>query len=151
MAFYHLHRPEDEGDLGETIAANLLKQKGYTIMDQNLKVNAKEIDIIAANDQYIVFCEVKTRTSLFARNPEQNVDKEKQRNMVFAANAYIKCHHEMRMPRFDIIGILLDPTTKEVIELNHIEDAFYPPQKTVHASTYSGQRKWHTKANWKKR
>jgi len=151
MAFYHLHRPDDEGDLGESIAANLLKQKGYTIIDQNLKVNAKEIDIIAGNDEWIVFCEVKARTSTFARHPEENVDREKQRNMVFAANAYIKAHKENRKPRFDIIGILLHPETKEVIELTHIEDAFMPAQRTIHANTYSGQRRWHSKANWKKR
>jgi len=151
MAFFHLHRPDDEGDLGETIAANLLKQKGYTIVDQNLKVGPKEIDIIATNDEWIVFCEVKARTSTFARHPEENVDKEKQRNMVFAANAYIKYTHETRKPRFDIIGVLLHPETNEVLELNHIEDAFYPMQRTIHASSYSGQRRWHSKANWKQR
>jgi len=151
MAFFHLHRPDDEGDLGETIAANLLRQKGYTIIDQNLKVGPKEIDIIAGNDEWIVFCEVKARTSTFARHPEENVDREKQRNMVFAANAYIKVHKEERKPRFDIIGVLLHPETNEVLELNHIEDAFMPQQRTIHAKTYSGERKWHTKATWKKR
>lgn len=151
MAIFHLHRPDDKGDLGENIATNLLRQKGYAILDRNLKVNAKEIDIIAANKEYIVFCEVKARTSTFARHPEQNVDAEKKRNMVFAANAYIKINHEMRKPRFDIIGILLHPETGEVLELNHIEDAFYPQQRVIHSGTYSGQRRWHTKSAWKQR
>ncbi|MCQ2348469.1 MAG: YraN family protein [Paludibacteraceae bacterium] len=149
MAIFHLHRPNDEGNLGETIAANLLRQKGFTIVEQNLKVNAKEIDIIATNDEYIVFCEVKTRTSTFAGYPEESVTKEKQRNIVYAANAYLKIHHENRKPRFDIIGILLDPQTKQIQELNHIEDAFFPPQRTIHANSYSGQYRWHNKAYWK--
>lgn len=151
MAFYHLHRPDDKGKLGETIAANLLIQKGYTIIDRNLKVNAKEIDIIAGNDEWIVFCEVKTRTSVYGKYPEEYVNKEKRRNMVFAANAYIKAHKENRKPRFDIIGILLDSETNEIIEFNHIEDAFMPEQRTIHANTYSGLYRWHSKANWKRR
>lgn len=144
MALFHLHRPDDTGNLGEQIAINLLKQKGYTIIDQNVKVNAKEIDIIAANKEYIVFCEVKTRTSTFNGYPEQAVDEEKKRNIIFAANIYIKCHHEERKPRFDVIGILLDSKTKEVIELNHIEDAFFPQQRTAHCNSLSGRYKWHT-------
>lgn len=144
MALFHLHRPDDTGNLGEQIAVNLLQQKGYTIIDQNVKVNAKEIDIIAANEEFIVFCEVKTRTSTFNGYPEQAVDEEKKRNITFAANIYIKCHHEERKPRFDVIGILLDPKTKEVIELNHIEDAFFPQQRTVHRNSLSGRYKWHT-------
>lgn len=151
MAFFHLHRQEDEGDLGESIAANLLRQKGYTIVEQNLKVNAKEIDIIATNDEYVVFCEVKTRTSTFGGHPEQFVNKEKQKNMVIAANAYIKHVGEKRTPRFDVIGVLLDPQTGDIHELNHIEDAFFPPMRTIHASSYSGRYKWHSKSVWKKR
>ncbi|MCQ2342410.1 MAG: YraN family protein [Paludibacteraceae bacterium] len=151
MAFFHLHRPDDKGNWGESIAANLLKQKGYEIIDQNLKVDAKEIDVIAANDEYIVFCEVKTRTSTFAGHPEQFVDREKQRNMVFAANAYIKRNGEKRKPRFDIIGILINSETKEIIELTHWEDAFFPPQRTVHSSSYSGTNRWHTKSTLKHR
>ncbi|MCQ2310597.1 MAG: YraN family protein [Paludibacteraceae bacterium] len=151
MALFHLHRPNDTGNLGEEIAANLLRQKGYTILDKNLKVNAKEIDIIATNDEYIVFCEVKTRTSTFAGYPEQTVNIEKRKNMQFAANAYIKIHRENRKPRFDIIGILLNPTTNEIVELNHIEDAFFPIQRTINSHSYSGQYKWHTKSAWKRR
>ncbi|MBQ0153879.1 MAG: YraN family protein [Bacteroidales bacterium] len=149
MAFFHLHRQEDKGDLGESIAANLLRQKGYTIVEQNLKVNSKEIDIIATNDQYVVFCEVKTRTSTFGGHPEQFVNKEKQKNMIFAANAYIKHVGEKRSPRFDVIGVLLDKQTGDIQELNHIEDAFFPSVRTVHASSYSGRYKWHSKSVWK--
>ncbi len=151
MAFFHLNRPDDIGSLGESIAVNLLQQKGYSIVERNLKVNAKEIDIVAANKDFIVFCEVKTRTSLFGGYPEECVTQEKKRNICFAANCYIKGRHETREPRFDVIGILLHPETHEILKLNHIEGAFFPPQRIVHSYSYPGRWRWHNKAVWKKR
>ena len=63
--------------------------------------------------------------------------------MAAAANAYIKHHQIELVPRFDIIGILMDPNTYEVKELTHLEDAFLPPQRTIGKSSFSGQGRWH--------
>jgi hypothetical protein len=65
--------------------------------------------------------------------------------MAAAANAYIKMNQTELVPRFDIIGLLINPATHEILEKTHIEDAFLPPQRTIGKTTFSGQGKWHHK------
>ena len=102
------------------------------------------MDIIAISRKEIVFVEVKTRTSTFGgKQPEEYVDELKRRRMAAAANTYIKMHQIELVPRFDIIGLLIDPDTHKVVEQTHLEDAFLPPQRTIGKSSFSGQGKWH--------
>ncbi len=130
------------GQKGEQLAADVLTQKGYKILETNWRLGHLEIDIIAANRKEIVFAEVKTRTSTFAGTPEEAVDATKRRHMVTAANAYVKYHHDTRNIRFDIIGILMNKSG-EIEEIRHLENAFHPALKTIHSSSYSGQWHWH--------
>ena len=86
---------------------------------------------------------VKIRTTSFGgKRPEEYVDELKRRRMAAAANAYIKFHKIELVPRFDIIGIMMDPNTYEVRELTHLEDAFLPPLRTSGKSSFSGQGRW---------
>ena len=114
------------GRRGEEIAANLLKNKGYSILYTNWRLGHLEIDIIAANRKEIVFVEVKTRSSTFGGNPEQAVDRTKKRHMVAAANAYVKYHSEQRNIRFDVIAILI-AKGGEIEDIQHFENAFAAP------------------------
>ena len=138
------NRPEHIvlGQKGEQFAAELMEKKGFKIIQRNWKMGHLEMDIIAGNKKEIVFVEVKTRTSTFHGQPEEAVDILKRRRMVAAANAYIKYYKEDRNIRFDIIGILMT-NDGEIVEITHLEDAFIPPLKTVHANSYSGALKWH--------
>ena len=132
------------GQRGEQIAAEIMQKKGFHVIDTNWKFGHLEMDIIATNKKEIAFVEVKTRTTSFGgKRPEEYVDQLKRRRMAAAANAYIKFHQIELLPRFDIIGISMDPTTYEVKELCHIEDAFLPPQRTIGKSSFSGLGKWH--------
>jgi len=102
------------------------------------------MDVIAINKKEIVFLEVKTRTSTFSdKRPEEYVDELKKRRMVAAANAYIKMNNIEQAPRFDIIGLIMNPLTHEIIESTHLEDAFSPSIRTIGKSSYSGQDRWH--------
>lgn len=131
------------GQKGEEIAAKIMRKKGFRVIDANWKFGNLEMDLIAANRKEIAFVEVKTRTSCECKRPEENVDQLKRRRMVAAANAYIKMHQIDQQPRFDIIGILMEPVTYKVVELTHLEDVFLPPQRTIGKNHYSGQNKWH--------
>lgn len=130
------------GQKGEQIAAELLEKKGFKIIQRNWKMGHLEMDIIAGNQTELVFAEVKTRTSTFRGRPEEAVDILKQRRMVAAANAYIKYYREERKLRFDIIGILMNKLG-EIVEITHLENAFQPKLKTIHANSFNGQGKWH--------
>ena len=132
------------GQKGEELAAKIMREKGFRVVDMNWKFGHLEMDVIAVSRKEIAFVEVKTRTTSFGgKRPEEYVDDLKRRRMAAAANAYIKFHKIELTPRFDIIGITMDATTHEVKEVTHLEDAFLPPQRTIGKSSFSGQGRWH--------
>ncbi len=132
------------GKLGEDEAAKMLCSKGYSIVERNWTLGHLEVDIIAENRKEIVFVEVKTRTSTFGDiRPEQYVNSPKRRRITAAANAYIQQHETEKLPRFDIVGILIDRDTHEIKELTHLENAFSPRCKTIGSNSFSGVWKWH--------
>lgn len=112
------------GRKGEQEAVSYLQREGYRVLQQNWRFQRIEIDIIAENSEYIIFIEVKTRTSDRWGNPEDAVNNHKIRRMVEAADSYIRDNNVELPVRFDIISLL--PDNKSFI-VDHIEDAFYPP------------------------
>ena len=111
------------GKTGETLAIDYLKEKKYRIRHINWRRGHLELDIVAETPDELVFVEVKTRTGGWEL-PVDSVTNTKIRNIISAADCYIK-YFDVDLPaRFDIISI----TGKEPdFEIEHIEDAFYPP------------------------
>lgn len=129
--------------LGEEEATRMLEKKKYRILEHNWRMGHLEVDLIAENRKEIVFVEVKARTTTFGdMMPEEYVDEDKKHRMVAAANAYIKYHRIEKNPRFDIIGVVIEPETKEVTYRNHLENAFQPQIRTVGSGSFSGQWRW---------
>jgi len=112
------------GVKGEIKAAEYLKGKGYKIRHRNWKTGKLEVDIIAENNDYVVFAEVKTRTEGFLGELNDIVTKEKQKLMVLAADSYIRKYDITMESRFDVILIVAKGQSFEIEQ--HIEDAFYP-------------------------
>jgi putative endonuclease len=112
------------GQTGEDKAVLYLKESGYKIRHRNWVTGKKELDIVAENKDYVVFVEVKTRSEGFLESPSNAVTKEKQRSMIFAADAYIQRFDISKESRFDIITVISKGNTFEIEQ--HIEDAFYP-------------------------
>lgn len=111
------------GKKGEEEAVRYLKAKGYTIISRNWRFYGYEIDIVAGIDDFIVFVEVKTRTSKQFGNPEDFVGNVRMKRMVDAAHHYLIENDIDKPSRFDIIGLVWDGRT---FELEHIDDAFLP-------------------------
>ena len=55
--------PLDKGKIGEKYAEKYLKKNGYKILERNMRNEYSEIDIIAESKEYIIFVEVKSRSS----------------------------------------------------------------------------------------
>ena len=109
---------------GESMAAAHLQEKGYKIRHRNWKSGKLEVDIIAENNDYMVFAEVKTRTEGFYGKISDLVPTEKQKLLVRAADSYIRIYDINKESRFDVIIIVANGKSIEIKE--HIEDAFYP-------------------------
>jgi putative endonuclease len=111
------------GRRGEELALAFYKDNHYTILERNWQSNHLEVDMIIKNDEHIVFCEVRTRSSDAFLTPQASVTPQKQRNIIRAANHYVLKHRIMLDVRFDIISILFNG---EEHTLEHIPFAFMP-------------------------
>ena len=117
------------GRLGEDLACNFLEKNGYRIVRRNVHLSKNELDIIAEDDDYIVFVEVKTRScskisDLNYGSPAMSVTYSKQKRTLLAAQAYLNVHPTKKTPRLDVIEVYLDKNDNSIININHIEDAF---------------------------
>ena len=83
-----------------------------------------EIDIIAENKEYIVFVEVKSRTSSQLYPPRAAVNAEKRRKIVAASNAYLKYKKTNKSIRYDVAEVYLSKEKHKVESINYIENAF---------------------------
>ena len=123
-------KARDIGDHGEKIAKKYLRKKGYKILASNQHESHNELDLIACDASYIVFVEVKTRTTdvtLYSRfgTPASAVDFQKRKRLITAAKDYLSRNNQQnKQPRFDVIEVYLMKDTFQVIHINHIENAF---------------------------
>lgn len=97
------------GKLGERIAADYLRNRGYEIIGKNFRTRYGEIDIIARHGRTLVFIEVKSRSSVKFGTPEESITLDK-RNKLRLMSAYFlsknKLQHEPH--RIDAIGIIFE-------------------------------------------
>jgi len=114
---------QEFGRRGETLALAFYTEKKYTILETNWHLEHLEVDIIAKNEEYIVFCEVKTRSGSILIEPQSSVTPQKQRHLIRAANYYVLKHRISLEVRFDIVSIIFNG---EQHALEHIPAAFMP-------------------------
>ena len=118
------------GELGEKHAARYLEQCGYHIIDTNVHLGHLEIDIIAQNQDTLVFVEVKTRRQIPRsktpyKTPAEAVDEKKQEKLIRAAEAYLTLHPCEKYVRIDVSEIYSDPRSDVFapISLTHLPNA----------------------------
>ena len=94
----------------ETRACQYLIDHHYSILARNYFTRHGEIDIIAMDENYLVFLEVKYRTTTKKGLPEEAVTFRKQQSIIKAAKYYLYRHGiSFDTPcRFDVIVILND-------------------------------------------
>jgi putative endonuclease len=126
IGYLHLYLTMAEhnelGEKGEDLAAKMLEQKGYEVLDRNWRWGRYEIDIVAKKNNLIIVSEVKTRRSNYFGEPEEFVSVAQQKRLVASANEYIERFNLDLEVRFDIISIIYNSKQRKV---HHIEDAFY--------------------------
>jgi putative endonuclease len=111
------------GQIGESLAAGFLENKGFSIIERNHRTPYGEIDLITKQDDSIVFIEVKTRASRSLGPPEISITRKKAEHMRHAAEYYIQQHSEVHNEwRIDVISVQIQ--AKETPPLiDHFENA----------------------------
>ncbi len=113
----------EKGRQAESLAAGYLKARGYYIWKSNWRWGKKELDLVTLHCNELVIVEVKARMFNAVNEPSEVVDPAKQRNLVLAAEAFIRLHGCCRPTRFDVIAVIYRGSD---MEIEHIENAFYP-------------------------
>lgn len=111
------------GDYGENKAEGHLRSKGYKILARKYRTKLGEIDVIAENKHFLVFCEVKTRTesNWDYGLPFESITKGKIRRIKKAAEFYLLLSPTSKQVRFDVFSISVN---KDKLFIDHIENAF---------------------------
>jgi putative endonuclease len=111
-----------EGARFEDLACAYLRRKGYKILDRNVYLMRKELDVVAKLGDTVVFVEVKGRRSTRFGLPAEALGRSKRRHLVDAATAYIKSRSLTGKPcRFDFIAVTFRAGRPRI---SHIENAF---------------------------
>jgi putative endonuclease len=94
------------GKWGESLAADYLSQRGYTLLERNVRTPYGELDLVMRQAGGTVFVEVKTRATPAYGLPEQSITPRKQEHLLNAARAYLQAHAELGGDwRVDVIAI----------------------------------------------
>jgi putative endonuclease len=96
-----------KGIQAEKLALTFLSNKGYILLEKNLRTANSEVDLIVLDAQFdeIVFVEVKYREKIDYGEGSQAVDQRKLNSMIKVANSYLRKKQFQKAYRFDIISI----------------------------------------------
>lgn len=112
------------GKIGEVLAIEHFKARGYEIRAQNYRTRSGEIDLIVQRGKRVAFVEVKTRRSSKFGLPQAAVTPTKQKQISKIALNYLQRHNLLDVPcQFDVVAIVLS-WKFELVKLQHIENAF---------------------------
>ena len=95
------------GKSGEEFAARLLIESGLKIVNRNYRCPKGEMDIIARDEEVLVFMEVRTRSSSYRGWGEESITHQKARRLKAIASYYLlqKGYSSWPCIRFDVMAI----------------------------------------------
>lgn len=110
---------KETGSMGENLAAEYLVDKGFEVVARNYRWRHAEIDLIVKREDWLIFVEVKTRSSDAWGEPESFVSNLQRQLIYGAAEEYIYSTDWQGHIRFDIVSV--KPGSPP--EIVHFEDA----------------------------
>ncbi|HEX9481393.1 MAG TPA: YraN family protein [Solirubrobacteraceae bacterium] len=132
-------RHRTTGLLGEELAAEHLRRRGFQVLARNVRTAAGEIDVIASNGCTIAFVEVKTTrgterstgngssAGALAAIVLERLGPRQRRRLRGLALDWLRAQPTARRSaeelRFDAIGVVLDDAGR-LLALEHLEGAW---------------------------
>ena len=106
----------------------MLVALGYEIVERNFRTRYGELDIVAADQEALVFCEVRSRVgrhaiewALRSIGPAKRLQLRKMAKEWFRLSAATRPRR--RAIRFDAIAVAITPNGR-VLAIEHVRDAF---------------------------
>jgi len=96
------------GRLGEKLASEYLKRKGYRILEQNYRTRYAEIDLVARKKDVLVFVEVRTKIGEQFGTPEETLNWKKLQKIKRNAFSYASRVKWNKLYRIDAVCIVLE-------------------------------------------
>ncbi|HVT62726.1 MAG TPA: YraN family protein [Legionellaceae bacterium] len=118
---------QKKGFAAETLACDYLLHQGLHWRASNFRTRAGEIDLIMQDGSYIVFVEVRARTSKAYGDAIESITYAKCQKILRAALYYLQRHglYDRYMSRFDVVTVQGNPPTiewiKHAIEMDELK------------------------------
>ncbi len=112
-----MNAKDELGRAGEQVAAEYLERAGLRVLDRNWRCSIGEIDIVAAERQVMVVCEVKTRSDTRFGTPLEAITRNKRARLRRLASQWLVAHGVLfDEVRIDVIGLIRTPSGEYQIE-----------------------------------
>jgi putative endonuclease len=111
------------GNLGEVAICHYVSNLGFEVVCRNYTIRGGEIDIIACNDEYILFIEVKTRILNALTSGFQAITKSKKKCIARTASHFCMNQKIKLQPRFDVAEVTIDGN-QNVLDIQYYPNAF---------------------------
>ncbi len=119
--------PHGLGRLGEQLAVDHLRHRGFEIVERNYRTRWGELDIVAFDGRTLAFCEVKTRRVAAGRgHPFDALRPRKRAQVRKMAGQWLieRCRRpHADVLRMDAIAVTFDPAG-ELVGIEHLEGAW---------------------------
>ncbi|MEG1603370.1 MAG: YraN family protein [Cloacibacillus sp.] len=112
------------GERGEEAAARYMLEHGYQIIARNVRESHCEIDIVARDEDEIVFTEVRTRNAGIIAAPEDTIGPRKLRLLIKAAAMWADEHNYTGPYRIDAAGVTAEDG--EPVKIEYIKSITEP-------------------------
>ena len=111
------------GRLGEQIAADYLTRQGMVVLSRNWRCRQGELDLVAADGDRLVVCEVKTRSGTGYGHPAEAVTRQKIGRIRQLTRAWL-AEHRVRWceVRFDVLSVTCQRDGEPLVE--HLTGVF---------------------------
>lgn len=113
----------ERGREAEAEAAAWLEERGWTVLERNVRAGRNEVDLVIERGRVVAFVEVKSRRSDRYGHPLESVDARTRTEIARVARAWIRRNRIPgdRIFRFDVVYLLGTPEARTI---GHVEDAW---------------------------
>jgi len=107
------------GQFGEDEAEKELLKEGYEVLERNYKNKIGEIDIVAKDEGFLCFVEVKTKSGHGFGTPEEMVGYRKQNKILKTAEFYL-LENDLRDIDWRVDVVAVDKESREIRLLKNV-------------------------------